>query len=363
VVLWLKARERPPQAAVPPPAAPVLPAAPAASVPSAGPADLDEIIARSLPAVVRVETGGGSGSGFFVAADLVITNAHVLGAASYASIRTQDGRKFEAFAESRNSEYDLALLRVRDAPPALRPLALGSATRLRVGQDLLAIGSPLGVLQNTVTRGILSGFRRVGPALVLQTDAALNPGNSGGPMLNREGTVVGIGTAISKGNPGLNFAIAADHAIALLEGRPLALPEGTFRAQEDPLPDLKPAQPSETDRQRGAGARAYEARLARVSVAAARLEASFTSFLAGAYQGTHAGAPGRTFQLLTDSGAFPGAWNSGSEARLEEYRKLARSLRTEFQAAEDEARRADVYPGTRREVRARCGLEDGWWER
>lgn len=366
LVLWLKERERPPQAVLPPPApALILPPTAVAAAPPATAklTDLDEIVARALPAVVLVETGGGRGSGFFVAADRLITNAHVLGAASYASIHTQDGQKLEAFVEARNADYDLAVLRVRGAAREPKVLALGSAAQLRVGQDLLAIGSPLGVLQNTVTRGILSGFRRIGPALVLQTDAALNPGNSGGPLLNREGLVVGIGTAISKGNPGLNFAVAADHAQALLEGRSLVLPEGLFRLQDEPLPDLRAAQPSDSDRLRSQVARSYEARLARVATAAARLEAGFAAFRSGWYQGPAAGTPGRTFQLLTESGSFPGTWTPGSQGRLEEYRKLAQTLRAEFQAAEDEARRADLYPGTRREVRARYGLEDVWWER
>jgi hypothetical protein len=234
---------------------------------------------------------------------------------------------------------------------------------VRPGQELLAIGSPLGVLQNTVTRGILSGLRRIGPALVLQTDAALNPGNSGGPLLDRNGVVVGINTAMIKGSPGLNFAIAADHARALLEGRPLALPEQAFRTEGATLADLKPAQPSAADHLRALGARGYETRLARISASAVRLEADFSGFLASCYQGSHAGSPGRNFQLLLETGAFPGTWIRGVEGRLEDYRKLAQALRADFQAAEDEARRAGLYPGTRRELRARYGLEDGWWER
>lgn len=364
-VLWWQGRARPVPVIVPPaplPAA-ILPPAPAETAPAGPPikADLDDIVGRSLPSVVLVEAGAGRGSGFFVDAERVVTNAHVLGGASYAKVHTHDGGKFDGYVEARNAEYDLAVLRVRGA--AARGLSLGSAAQVRVGQELLAIGSPLGVLQNTVTRGILSGLRRIGPALVLQTDAALNPGNSGGPLLDRAGQVVGVNTAMVKGGSGLNFAVAADHAKALLEGRALALPEELLGKDREPMADLRPAQPSDAERTRATGARSYELRLARVSAGAARLESSFAAYLASWYQGSHKGAPGRTFQLLTESGAFPGNWIRGAEVRLEDYRKLALALRAEFQAAEDEARRADLYPGTRREARARYGLEDAWWDR
>lgn len=349
-------RSEPPPVVAPPPAPPE-PPRPAAAAP------LDEIVARALPAVLRVETAGGSGSGFFVAADRAITNAHVLGTAAYATVVNQEGEKYEASVEARNNDFDLAVLRVRGIKREPKVLVLGSALTVRPGQELLAIGSPLGLLQNSVTRGILSGLRRIGPALVLQTDAALNPGNSGGPLLDRDGRVVGINTSVLRGNPGLNFAVAADHAQALLEGRPLALPGEAFRTEGEPLPDLRPDPPSASDRLRQSGARAYEARLARLAAGAARLEAGFAAFLAGAYQGRHGGAPGRTLQLLTEPGAFPGTWIPGAEGRLGEYRQLAQALRAELQAAEDEARRADVYPGTRRDLRARFGLGDGWWER
>lgn len=361
-VLWWNARRAPATVQAPRPPMVLEPSRPGPT-PAVAMADLDEIVARALPAVLRVETSGGSGSGFFATADRVITNAHVLGAASYATVVNQEGERHDAIVEARNNDFDLAVLRVRGLKREPRILALGSALKVRPGQELLAIGSPLGLLQNSVTRGILSGLRRIGPALVLQTDAALNPGNSGGPLLDRDGQVVGISTSVLRGNPGLNFAVAADHALALLEGRPLALPEEAFRRDGEPLPNLRPDQPSDSDLLRQAGARAYEARLARLAAGAARLEAGFAAFQAGAYQGRHAGAAGRTFQLLTEPGAFPGTWAQGAEARLGEFRRLALALRAEFQAAEDEARHADVYPGTRRDLRARHGLGDGWWER
>lgn len=362
-VLWWQGRASPAAVVVAPAPVAVPPPVLRESPPSepAIPAGLDEVVSRALPSVVLVEAGTGRGSGFFVDAERVVTNAHVLGGASYAKVHTHDGGKLDGFVEARNAEYDLAVLRVRGA--TARGLTLGSATQVRVGQELLAIGSPLGLLQNTVTRGILSGLRRIGPALVLQTDAALNPGNSGGPLIDRSGQVVGVNTAMIKGSPGLNFAVAADHAKALPEGRALALPDEMLGKDREPMADLRPVQPSDAERTRALGARSYEQRLARVSAGAARLEAGFAGYVASWYQGAHKGVPGRTYQLLTESGAFSGPWIRGAEVRLEDYQKVALALRAEFQAAEDEARRADLYPGTRRELRARYGLDDAWWDR
>src|SRR5207237_3250742 len=93
------------------------------------------------------------------------------------------------------------------------------AATVRVGQEVIAIGSPLGTLQNTVTRGIVSAIRETGNATLVQTDAAINPGNSGGPLIDRNGAAIGITTMGYMQRQGLNFAVAIDHARALLEGR------------------------------------------------------------------------------------------------------------------------------------------------
>ena len=96
---------------------------------------------------------------------------------------------------------------------------MASAQSLKPGQEIVVIGSALGTLQNSVSRGIVSGLRSAGGATLVQTDAAVNPGNSGGPMLDRSGAVVGITTMGYKNAEGLNFGVAIDHARDLLEGR------------------------------------------------------------------------------------------------------------------------------------------------
>src|SRR6185436_8916591 len=116
---------------------------------------------------------------------------------------------------------DLAVLQVYNANPAQPTLRLGSASDVRVGQEVIAIGSALGVLSNTVTRGIVSAVRQTGSVTLLQTDAAINPGNSGGPLLDRNGMVIGVNSMgmARQASEGLAFAVGIDHAVALQKGQ------------------------------------------------------------------------------------------------------------------------------------------------
>src|SRR5690606_15505048 len=123
-----------------------------------------------------------------------------------------DGRKFPARLVGRDSYTDLAVLKI-DAPN-LKPVQLGSSTKLRPGEWVLAIGSPLG-LDHTVTLGIVSATSRTIPDIntnvdFIQTDAAINPGNSGGPLVNLKGEVVGVNAAISGRGQNIGFAIPVD---------------------------------------------------------------------------------------------------------------------------------------------------------
>ena len=139
---------------------------------------------------------------------------------------------------------------------------MGSASALRPGQEVITIGSALGTLQNSVTRGIVSGVRQSGNATMVQTDAAANPGNSGGPLLDRNGVAIGITTMGFRDQQGLNFAVAIDHARAILEGRPAG--SATPLALND-LKSLTPALPSESERVLDEGQRAFLATAAAVA--------------------------------------------------------------------------------------------------
>jgi S1-C subfamily serine protease len=158
-----------------------------------------------------VSRPGASGSGVIVRREgIILTNAHVVGTARQVEIGLADGRRVQAEVIGRDPSIDIAVVRM---PVTNAPVApVGDSDRLEVGQDAIAIGNPLG-LDRTVTSGVVSAVNRnpVGIALegLIQTDAAISPGNSGGPLLDSRGQVIGINTAVlsAPGASGLGFAI------------------------------------------------------------------------------------------------------------------------------------------------------------
>jgi S1-C subfamily serine protease len=334
----------------------------AAVVPSAtSTLSLEDVISRSMPAVVRVEAGGGFGTGFFVAPDTILTNVHVVSGNTTVTIRRPAGATLSAHVEVTAPELDIAVMRVSNPDPNQATLTMGSGMHARAGQEVITLGTPLG-LQNTVTRGIVSAVREVGGLTLVQTDAAINPGNSGGPLLDRAGEVIGITSmgmrsAVAQG---LSFAIAIEHAQALLAGRRPTPSAAT------PLTTLSQAMATERGRSdadvnRDRAAKAYEQALAQLARRADALDSRWNSFIRSCYEGQVVGSFDHQWFALWESRAMQGAVSPGCGPTFTDLRRDASEIRNTIAGLDEAARREDIYPGTRREILRRYRLDYSGW--
>ena len=164
------------------------------------------------PAVVSIQSRSGNGSGSIIdAKGLVLTNAHVVRGSNVVNVTLSDKRQFRGVVIASSRNPDLAVIRLEDVNVKLPTLSIASSNSIQVGQRAFAIGNPFGRFAGTLTTGIISRIDR--DRNFLQTDAALNPGNSGGPLLNTRGELVGVNTAIFTANSassGIGLAIEAD---------------------------------------------------------------------------------------------------------------------------------------------------------
>jgi putative serine protease PepD len=195
-----------------------------------------DVAKQVLPATVMIQVGRGTGSGFLIDKDgRIVTNNHVVAGASDGSkirVLYSDGRRVSAVLVGRSPSYDIAVIKASGSG-SLQPIQLGDSEHVQVGEPVLALGSPLG-LSGTVTEGIVSARNR--PVIVsetsdadaptayinaIQTDAQINPGSSGGPLVDAGGRVIGVNSAIltfgSSRNIGLGFAIPINQAASIAD--------------------------------------------------------------------------------------------------------------------------------------------------
>jgi S1-C subfamily serine protease len=316
----------------------------------------EDVVSGALAAVASVETPSGAGTGFFVASDTLVTNAHVVEANAYVRIRTAAGENVTARVLQRDDETDLALLRVPEPRPSQAVLPLASSREARIGQEVYAIGSPLG-LQNTVTRGIVSALRRAGGVVLVQTDAAINPGNSGGPLVDRSGRVLAVATMRMAGRAeALGFGVGAEHARALVEGRPLAPNRNVSRPA-----DVFASGRDEADADRAGGEVRYERFLLEAVRRADTLDDSWEDFVRSCLDGK---AP----FTRSDRGWYA-LWEKFDDSRVSascvrfyaDFKIASREFQQRMIDAADGARQQGVYPGVCRQLRAKYRLDSPDW--
>ena len=184
------------------------------------------------PAVVSIQSQRGNGSGSIIdAKGLILTNAHVVRGATTVNVTLSDKRQFRGVVIASSRNPDLAVIRLEGVTTNLPTISIASSSGIQVGQRAFAIGNPFGRFAGTLTTGIIS--RIDSDRKLLQTDAALNPGNSGGPLLNSRGELVGVNTAIftpNSTNSGIGLAIEADTVKRFIA----AVRQGTITANSTP---------------------------------------------------------------------------------------------------------------------------------
>jgi S1-C subfamily serine protease len=173
-------------------------------------ADFSGIIELALQSTVSIQTDVAQGSGFFIAPEYIVTNAHVLSGAKYARVLTYDGNSRYSKLIGYDTNMDIALLKINENYPKLD---LANSDDIKVGEKVIALGNPLG-LSFTATEGIVSALNRKGDNglnAYIQTDVSLNPGNSGGALIDSSGKVIGINNFKLSNAEGIGFALESNY--------------------------------------------------------------------------------------------------------------------------------------------------------
>jgi len=331
------------------------------------PPPLEDVIGRAVPAVVSLRAGATNGSGFFVTDDTLVTNEHVVSAHPSVSIRLHDGTQITGYVAARHPSMDLALVRVAGRFVAPARLSLGRSAGIRVGQEVFAIGSPLGN-EGTVTRGIISAVRTVEGMTLLQTDAAINPGNSGGPLLDRHGYVVGVTTLKLNRAEQLGFAIGIDHALPIIEGRgtPASPSLALALTERGIVAAPKEEQKSQLQIMQEHADRRFRPALQHAGRLTTRLIAEFNNYAAACAGKTTASSWLQAFQVPSSGpvSTHSGSMQTGNEATAAcriawtDLVAAAKGIRTIVADVEEQARQAGVFPGVMRDLLHEHGLEE-----
>jgi S1-C subfamily serine protease len=337
--------------------------APAVANADGAPASLEDMVAEATPAVVLIETDTTRGTGFFVRSNTIVTNAHVVRGATSVRLKLSNGRAGSATVTSVADGIDLALLQPAAGSEGSTILELSSVGHVRPGQEVVAIGSALGVLQNTVTRGIVSAMRQDGRVMLIQTDAAINPGNSGGPLLDHAGRVVGVNTMKVGSATSIGFAIAADHVRNLLDSPTAAatapLSAGDSAAMPDSIPSLPPSAPS--DDGHAQALEAFELQLKKISLRADQIDDYWERFKKAC-----------NVPAAPDHGdrEWFGIWNTPPNVQANladcslwtnDMLQVSTAVKSAMTTAGESARTTGLYPGQVRALRHKYRLEwDGW---
>ena len=319
---------------------------------------LEDVIAQAMPGVVMIRTPTGRGSGFYVRPDLIMTNAHVVEGSTAVSVSTRNSDKLDGRVTFVSDEMDVALVQVGRLGLSEPQLKLGESGSLRLGEDIIALGWAESEEQHTVARGIVTGLRRGQGRPFLLTAAAPHHGDSGGPVMNRHGQVVGITTARA-GDGAAGFAVPIDDAKPLIDR--------INQTASAPAPTVTDAPASiglsAVETRRATGIEEFTARVSTVARRADALDAEWNRYKSLCGITAMTGADSREWFQLYDPRSAVHQTPARCQGALNSMQQKADAISTTMVEADEAARRADVFPGTRRELRRRFRLEYAGWDR
>jgi S1-C subfamily serine protease len=324
----------------------------------------EEIVRRVSPAVVTIRAGMATGTGFFVRRGLILTNHHVVGDERSVQVHLVDGTTASGTVTATASDADLALVRVTiGKEPAALPL--GRSRQLQAGEDVIAIGSALGMLQTTVTRGIVSAIRSINGLTYVQTDAAINPGNSGGPLVDKYGRVVGVTTAKMNGAESLGFAIATDHVGPLLAGQTSVADRSKASSSNAELASAFKTSPGpDSDTRHAQVLTGFDNAMKVVARSADSVDSAWRQYVE-VCGGTSAASSGSRgwFSVLDGRDVSGGDPRSSCRSYRAQIVDRGQQISTAVQQAEEIARREGLFPGETRDIRRKYWLDWSGWDR